>query len=62
MGLWIPVSPALSRPMGALLELVMNLMFLVALDCDLSPDEAPAKRRSKASVAGGVAACTVLAP
>ena len=61
MGLWIPVSPALSRPMGALLELVMNLMFLVALDCDLSPDEAPAKRRSKASVAGGVAACTVLA-
>ncbi len=46
---------------GALLELVMNLMFLVALDCDLSPDEAPAERRSKASVAGGVAACTVLA-
>ncbi len=61
MGLWIPVSPALSRPMGALLELVMNLMFLVALDCDLSPRRSAGKAALKASVAGGVAACTVLA-
>lgn len=59
MGHWIPVSPALSRQMAALLELVVNMMFLVVLDCDLSPDEAPT-HRPKLRVAGGAAAGALL--
>lgn len=61
VGLWIPISPALSLQMAALLELVLNMMFLVVLDCDLSPDEAPAKHRPKAHIAGGVVICAILA-
>ena len=61
MGLWIPTAPALSHQMAALLELVLNMMFLVVLDCDLSPDEVPTKHRPKAHIASGVATGAILA-
>lgn len=46
--LLIPVSPALRPRLAAMMELVVCMMFLIALDCDFSPaekKEPPKKRR-----------------